>query len=79
MKLPFFKKKAPEKKFQDTLKKYHEAAEQTPGDIRFRIKIAELYLENDKKDKRVCRFIGCYFAGIRKDGKSSRICEEGLV
>lgn len=57
MKLSFFKKKAPEKKFENTLKKYQEAAEQSPGDIRIHIKIAELYLEYGKKDKAVEEYL----------------------
>ena len=45
------------KKFEDTLKKYREAAEQSPGDIRIHIKIAELYLEYGKKDKAVEEYL----------------------
>ncbi len=53
MKFSFFKRQSQEKQFQKILEKYHKAAEQNPGDIRVHIKIAELYLENNKKDKAV--------------------------
>ncbi len=49
MKFSFFKKQTPEKKFQELLDKYQQTAELNPDDIRIRIKIAELYTENNKK------------------------------
>ena len=57
MKFSFFKKQTPEKKFQGLLDKYQQAAEQNPADIRTRIKIAELYAENNKKKEAIEEYL----------------------
>lgn len=58
MKLPFFRKKtSPQDRFNEALEKYQRAAEQNPGDIRIRVKIAELYLEHGQRDKAVEEYL----------------------
>jgi tetratricopeptide (TPR) repeat protein len=57
MKLSFFKRESPEKKFQETLDKYQKAAEENPGDLRLRVKVAELYLEHGKKDDAISEYL----------------------
>ncbi len=57
MKLSFFKRTSQDKKFQEVLDKLQKAAEQNPNDLRVRIKIAELYLEHNKKDKAIEEYL----------------------
>jgi len=58
MKLSFFKKKqTADEKFREALDKYQKALEQNQGDLRLRIKIAELYLEHNKKEKAIEEYI----------------------
>ena len=57
MKLSFFNKSSPKKKFTDMLNSYKKAVEQNPADIRIRVKIAELYLEHNKKEEAVQEYL----------------------
>ncbi len=57
MKIPFFKKQSPDDKFKETLEKYKKAAEQNPNDIRIHVKIAELYLEHNKKKEAIDEYL----------------------
>lgn len=57
MKLSFFKKQSSEDKFRETLSKYQRAAADNPNDIRVHVKIAELYLEHDKKKEAIDEYI----------------------
>jgi tetratricopeptide (TPR) repeat protein len=66
MKFPFFRRQNPEKKFKSILENYKKAAEQNPGDIRIHVKIAELYLENNKKPKAIEEYIYAARAYQRK-------------
>lgn len=54
MKLSLFKKKqTSEEKFRESLSRYQQALEHNPGELRLHIKIAELCLEYNKKDKAI--------------------------
>jgi len=57
MKLSFFKKKSPEDIFKETLAKYQRAVADNPNDIRVHVKIAELYLEHDRKKEAIDEYI----------------------
>ena len=57
MKISFFKKQSPEQVFQETLKKYQTAAADNPNDIRVHVKIAELYLEHDRKEEAIDEYL----------------------
>jgi tetratricopeptide (TPR) repeat protein len=57
MKISFFKKQSPEEVFQETLKKYQAAAADNPNDIRVHVKIAELYLEHDRKKEAIDEYL----------------------
>jgi tetratricopeptide (TPR) repeat protein len=57
MKLSFFKKRSPEDAFQETLHKYQRAVADNPNDIRVHVKIAELYLEHNKKKEAIDEYI----------------------
>lgn len=52
-----FRKKSPEKIFEDKLKKLRKASEARPDDIRIHIKIAEHYLEAKKKKEAIETFL----------------------
>lgn len=58
MKFSLFKKKqSADEKFKETLEKYQKSLEQNPNDLRIRIKVAELYIEYNKKDKAIQEYI----------------------
>lgn len=58
MKLSLFRKKtSPQDRFNEALARYQQAAQQNPGDIRIRVKIAELYLEHGQPDKAVEEYL----------------------
>lgn len=57
MKLSLFKRQTPQDKFKETLEKYQKAAEENPSDLRIHVKIAELYLENDKKYEAIQEYL----------------------
>ena len=57
MKLSLFKKRTPEDIFQETLDKYQRVVAENPSDIRVHVKIAELYLEHDKKKEAIDEYI----------------------
>jgi tetratricopeptide (TPR) repeat protein len=60
MKFKFFKKfrkKSPEKNFEAELKKLKKAAEVRPDDVRINIKIAEHYLEANRKKEAIETFL----------------------
>ncbi len=57
MKFSFFKRQSPDKKFQSTLESYQSAVEENPGDLRLRVKIAELYLEHDRRDEAIVEYL----------------------
>ena len=52
-----FKRQTAEDKFNKTLVQYQKAAEQNPNDIRIHVKMAELYLENGKKDESIREYL----------------------
>jgi len=57
MKLSFLKKQSAEDKFKETLSKYQRTVADNPGDIRVHVKIAELYMENDRKKEAIDEYI----------------------
>ena len=57
MKLSLFKKQTAEDKFKETLSKYQRAVADNPNDIRVHVKIAELYLEHDRKKEAIDEYI----------------------
>jgi len=57
MKISFFKKQSPEDAFKATLAKYQRAVADNPNDIRVHVKIAELYLEHNKKKEAIYEYI----------------------
>jgi len=63
MKLSLFKKKqTPEEKFKEAFDRYQKTLEQNPGDLRIHIKIAELCLEHNKKEKAIEHYISAAHA-----------------
>ena len=57
MKIPFAKDKTAPKAFDKALNEYLEAAKTSPEDIRIHIKIAELYLKNNNRDKAISEYL----------------------
>jgi len=58
MKFFFFKKKkSAEEKFKEAIDRYHKALEQNPDDVRLYIKIAEVYLEHNQKEKAIENYV----------------------
>ena len=57
MKISFFKKRSPEDVFQEMLSKYQRAVADNPNDIRVHVKIAELYLEHNRKKEAIDEYI----------------------
>jgi len=57
MKLSFFKKQSSEDKFKETLSKYQRAVADNPNDIRVHVKIAELYLEHNRRQEAIDEYI----------------------
>jgi tetratricopeptide (TPR) repeat protein len=57
MKISFFKRKSPEDAFRETLDKYQRAVADNPNDIRVHVKIAELYLEHNRKNEAIDEYI----------------------
>lgn len=57
MKIPFGRDKSAPKAFDKALNDYLAAAKNSPEDIRIHIKIAELYLKNNNKDKAVSEYL----------------------
>jgi tetratricopeptide (TPR) repeat protein len=57
MKIPFGKDKTAPKAFDKVLNEYLDAAKNSPEDIRIHIKIAELYLKNNNRDKAISEYL----------------------
>jgi tetratricopeptide (TPR) repeat protein len=57
MKIPFAKDKISPKAFDKVLNEYLDAAKSSPEDIRIHIKIAELYLKNNNRDKAISEYL----------------------
>ncbi len=57
MKISFFKRQSQQDKFQETLDRYKQLAEANPGDLRIHVKMAELFLENGKKEEAVQEYL----------------------
>ncbi|MCX8043913.1 MAG: tetratricopeptide repeat protein [Desulfobacterota bacterium] len=58
MKLSFFRKKqSADERFKESLERYKKALDQNPGDVRIYIKIAELYLEHNKKEQAIEQYL----------------------
>ncbi len=55
--IQFFKKQTIQDKFQDSLDKLQAVLAQNPGDLRMRVKIAELYLENGRKAEAIAEYL----------------------
>ena len=55
--IQFFKKQTIQDKFQDSLDKLQTLLAQNPGDLRVRVKIAELYLENGRKAEAIAEYL----------------------
>ncbi|MBN2108146.1 MAG: hypothetical protein JW832_12045 [Deltaproteobacteria bacterium] len=56
--IQFFKKQASKDKFKESLEKLQYVQSQNPGDLRVKVKIAELYLEYGKKDQAIAEYLG---------------------
>jgi len=57
MKIPFGKDKTSPKALDKVLNEYLDAAKSNPEDIRIHIKIAELYLKNNNRDKAISEYL----------------------
>lgn len=55
--IPFFRKQTTQDKFKETLDKLQRVLSGNPGDLRLRVKIAELYLEYGKKEEAIAEYL----------------------
>ncbi len=55
--ISLFKKQNTQNKFQVQLDKLQHVYSQNPGDLRIRVKIAELYMEHGKKDEAIAEYL----------------------
>ncbi len=55
--IQFFKKQNTQDKFKESLEKLQYVQSQNPGDLRIRVKIAELYMEHGKKDEAITEYL----------------------
>ena len=55
--IPFFKKQNTQDKFKESLGKLQYVYSQNPGDLRIRVKIAELYMEYGKKQEAIAEYL----------------------
>jgi tetratricopeptide (TPR) repeat protein len=55
--IPFFKKHTTQDKFKEALDKLQRVLSRNPGDLRQRLKIAELYLKYGKKEEAIAEYL----------------------